>query len=395
MSVAPTFLQRLKLRNFRSIEDCRVTLRPLTLLVGPNGSGKSNFIDALRLVAESLRTSLEHALRERGGVGEVRRRSSGHPTHFAIDLDMQVAGVSAQYGFEVGAQKDGFRIARELCRVGPHHYEIRDGRHVRAPVPNAPPASVDRLYLVTASGLPEFRPLYDALSTMGFYSAQPERIRALQVPDQGEILSRDGSNLASVIRRMRRESPAALQRVEELLARVVPGVDGVDAKEIAHTMSLEFRQRVEGASHPWRFPAIAMSDGTLRATALLVALYQPRVRAEMIPLVALEEPETALHPAAAGVLFDALRGATSRTQVLVTTHSPDLLDHDGLSADEIRAVSAKEGRTSISGIDSESRRAMDEQLTTGGELMRQRLLAPEPSSEGRHPDFFQDWESRT
>src|ERR1039457_861403 len=81
-----TFLTRVALKNFKSLAACNVTLGPLTFLVGPNGAGKSNFLDALRFVTDSLRTSLEHALRDRGGINEVRRRSAGHPNHFGLRL---------------------------------------------------------------------------------------------------------------------------------------------------------------------------------------------------------------------------------------------------------------------------------------------------------------------
>jgi len=78
--MGPTFLGRVVLSNYKSIKECSVSLGSLAFLVGQNGAGKSNFLDALRLVTESLNTSLEHALRERGGINEVRRRSSRHPT---------------------------------------------------------------------------------------------------------------------------------------------------------------------------------------------------------------------------------------------------------------------------------------------------------------------------
>jgi predicted ATPase len=77
-------LTRVRLRFYRSIAACDVHLGPLTMLVGRNGSGKSNFLDALRLTAQALAENLDNALRERGGVAEVRRRFKGHPTHFAI-----------------------------------------------------------------------------------------------------------------------------------------------------------------------------------------------------------------------------------------------------------------------------------------------------------------------
>src|SRR5436853_1945700 len=85
-----TFLTRVLLENYKSIARCDVTLGPLTFLVGPNGSGKSNFLDALRLVSESLRSSLDHALRDRGGIKEVRLRSGGHPTHFGLRLEFRL-----------------------------------------------------------------------------------------------------------------------------------------------------------------------------------------------------------------------------------------------------------------------------------------------------------------
>jgi hypothetical protein len=72
----PTFVRRVSLRNYRSIGACDVQLGPLTFLVGPNGSGKSNFLDALRLIADALNNTLDHAIRERGGIHEVRRRAA-------------------------------------------------------------------------------------------------------------------------------------------------------------------------------------------------------------------------------------------------------------------------------------------------------------------------------
>ena len=68
-------LTRVVLRNYKSIAACDVSPAQLSFLVGPNGSGKSNFLDALRFVADALRSSLGDALSERGGIGEVLHRS--------------------------------------------------------------------------------------------------------------------------------------------------------------------------------------------------------------------------------------------------------------------------------------------------------------------------------
>jgi hypothetical protein len=152
--------------------------------VGQNGAGKSNFLEAIRLVSESLNTSLEHALRDRGGINEVRRRSSGHPTHFGIRLDWVLPnGTEGIYAFRVGAKKKGgFEVQQEQCRIfpvglqGENYFRVERGILKKSNFKVAPPASNDRLYLVSAAGFPLFRPLYDALSHMGFYNLNPDEI---------------------------------------------------------------------------------------------------------------------------------------------------------------------------------------------------------------------------
>ena len=113
----PVFLNRVVLRNYKSIGFCDFSLGPLTYLVGPNGSGKSNFLDALHLVRDALSGSLDNALNERGGLSEVRRRSSGHPTHFGIRLEFSLkSGQRGHYEFNVGALKDrGYEVQAEQC----------------------------------------------------------------------------------------------------------------------------------------------------------------------------------------------------------------------------------------------------------------------------------------
>ncbi|MBZ4334000.1 AAA family ATPase [Corallococcus interemptor] len=373
------FLSRVVLRNFRSIQACDVRLGPLTFLVGPNGSGKSNFLDALRLITDALRTSLDHALRDRGGVNEVRRRSSGHPTHFGIRIEFQLPnGASGHFSFSVGARSHGdYVVQEEECAVGNAKYRVREGALLLKPSSVAPPASEDRLYLVNAAGLPEFRPLFDALSNMGFYNLNPDQLRALQSPDKGELLARDGFNLPSVLERLEKlDGDTTKQRIEEYLSAIVPGVEGVDAKRVGHMETLEFRQHVEGAKDPWRFPAINMSDGTLRALGILVALLQARVE-RRIQVVGIEEPEVALHPAAAGILRDALRDASQYAQVIVTSHSPELLDDSNIHGEEIISVVAEQGKSLIARVDEVTRAALRDHLYTAGELLKANQLAPD------------------
>ena len=94
--------------------------------------------------------------------------------------------------------------------------------------------------------------------------------------------------------------------------------------------------------------------------------------------VGIEEPESALHPAAAGLLLDALRDASESRQVLVTTHSPDLLDSPALTPDELLAVRAEDGTSKIGRVDRAGQHALREALFTAGELLRVDQLTPDP-----------------
>jgi predicted ATPase len=397
---ADAFLTRVCLRNYKSIGECNVRLGPLTYLVGPNGAGKSNFLDALHLVKDALQGTLENALLERGGIGEVRRRSTGHPHHFEIRLEFSLRnGENGSYAFEVGAaKKGGYEVQREGCDLSGNGRErcfhLERGEIQYCSEPTFPAVSAGRLALVSASGLPAFRPAFDALTAMGFYNLNPKLIRELQKPQDGRLLRPAGENLASVIGQLERSDPETLTRIEEYLRAVVPTVHGVERQAVGPMESLSFRQEVAGAKHPWRFLAMNMSDGTLRALGILTALFQG-AGAEVPTLVGIEEPESALHPAAAAVLRAALVSASARTQVIVTSHSPDLLDDPALPAEAIRAVVHEGGQTEIHPVDAASREVMRKGLFTAGELLRLNQLAPdrqvqtgqEPSPGGRLADL--------
>lgn len=390
------FITKVVLRNYRSIKACDVSLSPLTYLVGPNGSGKSNFLDSLRFVSDSLNTTLDHALRERGGIGEVRRRSGGHPTHFSIEIHFQDReNRSGAYKFEIVAKKPGgFEVRSEECHINGFFgkdafYKVENGS-IKASSMQTPPAAIaDRLYLVNVSGTPEFNSVYESLSQMGFYNLNPDKIRDLQSPDAGDRLSRDGSNIASVIKRLE-QFPAIKSRIEEFLSQVVAGVEKVDAKVVGPKETLEFRQQVQGAKDPWRFYAANMSDGTLRALGILVALFQAKTISEKkrIPFVGIEEPEVALHPAAAGVLRDALNDASSDTQILVTSHSPDLLDDEDIPSESILAVRSDKGITHIAPLDRAGKESLKARLYTAGELLRMDQLSPDLDYISKSIDMF-------
>ncbi len=382
-----TFITRVVLKNYKSIAACDVRLQPLIFLVGRNGAGKSNFLDALRFVADALNLSLDHAVRDRGGINNVRRRSRGHPNHFSIRLEFTLPeDFRGHYAFQIKTRSSGgyevqteeCSIQNKLCVTPAAYFRVESGTVTDTSMEVAPAAATDRLYLVNASGLPEFRPVYDAFSRMGFYNFNPDRIRDLQDPDSGDVLLRDGSNLTSVFKQL---SPTVKQDIEEYLAIIVPGVRGVEIEKFGNKETLAFRQNVVGDKHPWRFLANNMSDGTLRLLGILVALFQGNHGTQKrVSLVGIEEPETAMYPAMVGALLDEFRHAAHKAQVIITTHSPDLLEDKHLDVDSILAVEAHDGNTVIAPVDDVSKSVVHDKLFTIGELLSRDQLQPDPAS---------------
>lgn len=379
---SPVFLTRVVLRNYKSIGACNVRLGPLTYLVGANGSGKSNFLDALHLVRDALSGSLDNALNERGGLTEVRRRSSGHPTNFAIRLEFVLpTGQAGFYAFNVGALAGrGYEVQTEKCVVGGvgkgPFFHVERGVLKASSEATFPAVTPDRLALVSASGMTVFRPVFDALTGMGFYNLNPKVMRDPQKPQDGRMLKPVGENIVSVIGHLERVAPENLKRIENYLQTVVPLMHGLERKQIGPLETLEFRQEVAGAQAPWRFPAQNMSDGTLRALGVLTALFQGN-KDHAPTLVGIEEPETALHPAASAALREALTTASQATQIIVTSHSPELLDDRNIKPEHILAVVSEGGDTRIGPLDTASTSVMRDHLFSAGELLRLNQLKPD------------------
>jgi len=368
-------IRRVQIRNFKSIERAVVDLAPLTVLVGPNGVGKSNFVGALVFLQRMVSRGLNEAFRQSSS--EVLPRwvemdfRRGTSVGLKVDLDL-AAGIRADYAVEIELGRD-FQptVSRERCRIArdskPQEvFEVAQGRFVREIAGIRSQLEPDRLALLAASATEEFRPVYDFLVAIRAYSIAPRAVAGLASGvGAGISLEPDGSNAALVLKAVAERSPEDHARITRLLARAVEGITEIGLREDLGSPILTFKKDV-GRDQPGTFLGGSMSDGTLRLLGLLLAIYQPNRPS----LLVVEEPEATIHPAAAQLVTEILVSAAQDRQILITTHSPDLLDSKELSDEQIRAVSQRDGRTIVAPLAAASRQAIRERLYTPGELLR-------------------------
>ncbi|MEU3456702.1 AAA family ATPase [Micromonospora sp. NPDC006766] len=384
----------MRIRNYKSIAECDVTVGPLALLVGPNGTGKSNFLDALAFVSDAVTSTPQRAIEVRNGLPEILRRVPEPAASFSIVIDFALPSEADDsewerwtYGFEIATAPDSvehpFYVSWEECRSFPTT-QTSDFRAERGVVsrPHHPAKEVsvdpDRLYLQSASAVNKtLSRLTRALRGMRFYNFATSTLRLPQPAAERAVLGRRGEHLGDVLGDLSDSYPDVKGRVDDYLAAVAPGVIGIDRHAVGRYVTIEMRQRSdEGADAT--FGPDAMSDGTIRTAGVLAALFQPSTQYGQINLVGIEEPETALHPAAAGALYDALTEASEHVQVIATTQSDDLLDRDDVDLDSVLAVTSTSGVTVIGPLDAASQQIVRDGLFTVGALMRANQLSPEP-----------------
>ena len=418
-------------KNFRSIEYAELELDPLTVLVGPNASGKSNLLDILGFLGDAVREGLETAITRRGGIDSIGRRS---PTGRVLgpEIGLQFKNLTATLEYSVALVrrvKGEFEVRREFARVepidssvGPCEIEYKNGRltkpNVRKELERSGRGqngdgrdasnilriinrSIERsagqhlqlvssellespwwLSLLTSPKNPiEVGPydhLYlalenatDYLGKIGLYHIFPNSLRDPQKRADSHPLAAGGENLASTLRDMVQKKRPFLPDLKEALALAVPGVQDIRVTPAGSFYVVELKHKRDGGTERglW-FDISQESDGTIRLLAMLTALFQDPAPS----LLGLEEPELAIHPGAMAVLADTMQEAALRGQVLVATHSPDLINL--LPIESIRAVTAENGSTEVGRVAEHQMKSVRDKLFLPGELHSMEGLQP-------------------
>ncbi len=342
-------IKSLHIEGMLSIQDVRLDLRPLNVLIGPNASGKSNLIEMVALLQSTAR-DLAGFMRSSGGIsdwlwkGNIHRNGLARSGYIEALLNHPASSMHLRYGLEISEQAQRMEIVQEFLeneqplygQTEPYHFfQMREGNGMIRVSPE-----YDERFRTRRIDPDDLTPGQSILheirdptvhQEMNWVRRQFDEVHlyrewnmgrnsGIRKPQQtdspNDYLREDFSNLALVLNQL--QSGASIREIEQNLQQFYELYEQVSVGIQANTAQLWIRER--GLNNV--IPATRLSDGTLRFLALLTILCHPTPP----PLICIEEPELGLHPDIIPIIAKLLVSASERTQLIVTTHSKALID---------------------------------------------------------------------
>jgi predicted ATPase len=328
-------IEYLRVQRYRALYDLELKdISPLTVFLGPNGSGKSTIFDVFAFLSECFLVGLRKAWDRRGRFKELRTRGTEGPIVIELKYRERPKSPLITYHLAIDETVRGPYIAEEWLswRRGESGRPFRflsfrkgEGEVASGEIPDEQDERIferlDSPELLAVNTLGQFakHPRVSALRRFitGWYLSYLSADSARGLPETGpqERLSASGDNLPNVIQFLKEQHPEQLDRILAILSRRVPRLESVSADPMP-----DGRLLLQIKDAPFDRPILARyaSDGTLKMLAYLTVLHDPQPP----QLVGIEEPENYLHPRLLPELAEECRHATSRTQLLVSSHSP-------------------------------------------------------------------------
>jgi len=321
----------LRLQNWKNFARIEVDLQNRVFLVGPNAAGKSNLLDVFRFLRDlaSPGGGFQEAIRRRGGVSAIRCLAARRYPDIELRVVVEPPQANTRWEYELAFKQDAQRRARISKEK-----VVRDGQ-VLLMRPNdddkQDPARLTQTHLEQVNVNRSFRELASFFESVRYLHIVPQLVRE---PDRSVGRSNDpfgGDFLEQIAKTQERTRVARLNRIRDALRVAVPQLAEIelarDDRGTPHLRGKYEHWRPQGA---WQTED-QFSDGTLRLMGLLWVAMEGGG-----PLL-LEEPELSLHPEIVRYLPQMFARVQRRTgrQIILSTHSPDLLRDEGIGLDEV------------------------------------------------------------
>lgn len=342
-------IESLHVENYRALRKVELDrLTGMTVLLGPNGSGKSTIFDVFNFLSECFQFGLRHAWDRRGRARELKSRGAEGPIVFDLKYRETPGTPIITYHLAIEEGSKGPEVVEEWLqwRRGKHGQPFRflafrrgAGQAVSGELPDAEDErkettlrSPDLIAVNTLGQLAE-HPRVAALREFitDWYVSYLSIDQTRSQPEAGpqERLSKSGDNLPNVIQYLKEQHPERLEEIFAVLRQRIPRLERVEADPMP-----DGRLLLQIKDAPFEQPVLSKfaSDGTMKMLAYLTLLYDP----EPPRFIGIEEPENFLHPRLLPELAEECRAAAERSQLLITSHSPFLLN--AMRADEVRVL---------------------------------------------------------
>jgi predicted ATPase len=324
---------KIRLENWRNFTRVDVLLQQRMFLVGPNASGKSNLLDAFRFLRDLVRVGggLEKAVSDRGGVKRLRSLAARRYPEIVIDVHIEDNDEIA-WRYRIGIVQDNNSRpflkeekvwkSDKLLLERPDKQDIADKELLR------------QTHLEQINSNRAFREIAEFFNTVSYYHIVPQLIRDPERSVGRKFDPFGGDFLEQIASSPKRTQESRLRRIQNALRVAVPQLQELteykDDRGVPHLKAKYDHWRSKGA---WQTEA-DFSDGTLRLMGLLWALLDGTG-----PLI-LEEPELSLHAEVASHIPEMMASIQKSQkkqarQILVSTHSGDLLRDPGIAPDEV------------------------------------------------------------
>lgn len=363
---SPMRVESIRLRNFKVFRNASIgPLQKVCYFIGANGSGKSALFDAFAFLRDCTAHDVRHALDKRGGYRAVRTRDAEGGIRIELRFRMTLSGVrrAGAYTLELGADADDSPyVARETLRLrrGTHSppctlIDFRNGRG-EAVVGGPDDATADgrparethniapgTLAIKQLGDSQRSKAAYELMGRIGRWHVSAFHLTAADhngKAKHGKHLAADGRNLGMVARFLQEKHGSVFEEIRQMMGELVPGITSVDTQTLDDgSVRLLFRE----SAYKGSFTASQVSDGTIQAFAHLVLLHDP----DPHPLLCIEAPESLRYHSLLWELAGDIHDYANRAggQVMVATHSPDLLNDAHI--DEVFWLMKRKGQTRV------------------------------------------------
>ena len=342
-------IESIKVENYRALRKIELKdLTPLTVLLGPNGSGKSTIFDVFNFLSECFQFGLRHAWGRRGRGKELKSRGASGPILFELKYREQPGTPIITYHLAIDEGTKGPEVVEEWLqwRRGAKGKPFRflefnrgKGRAASGETPDEndewPETNLRSSDLIAVNTLGQLseHPRIAALREFitDWYVSYLSIDQTRNQPEAGpqERLSKGGDNLPNVIQYLKEQHPDRLEGIFAKLRQRIPRLERVEADPMP-----DGRLLLQIKDAPFDQPVLSKfaSDGTMKMLAYLTVLHDP----EPPHFIGIEEPENFLHPRLLPELAEECRSAAQNSQLLITSHSPFLLN--AIRAEEVRIL---------------------------------------------------------